>query len=223
MLKTELWLSDFRPSSAQGEPTSTQRSRRSSPVRPGGPALRDSIRARSTCSRCPTPDRCPLLAHPHRGRADEMHWPASTHREDAGLPQIGLSAFDARLHAVSAPVPTATPAARPADDRRRRAQGLGDITMGEEYKVLAFRHFESLVDRCSPTCSGIQRAARLGRRAADLVIQTPRNAPPRIAAPRPAPRPLPKRKPRPTPRVVAMEVAVLRVPSVRSTRPWSTT
>jgi hypothetical protein len=65
----------------------------------------------------------------------------------ANFHQIGLDALDARLHAVfsTGPYGKRLPLA-PQVLADAASDGLGGITLSGEFKVLAFRHFEALVD-----------------------------------------------------------------------------
>lgn len=86
---------------------------------------------------------------------------------------IGLNALDARLHAVfgTGPYGKSLPLA-PQTIADAARSGLGELTLAEEFKVLAFRHFEALVD---PVLSDLLKEFNAGLAAAgvlpDLVIQ----------------------------------------------------
>jgi hypothetical protein len=178
LLKTELWLSELSAEQArQGQADSYGKD--SLALRSGtGNAVsrfRDAL-TRAVDEIAQPTSSMPALAALSLIEDEQMEMQLAGERliEKLGhFHQIGLQALDARLHAVlcTGPYGKRLPMAPQvlADAARL---GLGELTLTEEFKVLAMRHFEALVD---PVLSDLLKEFNAGLAAGgvlpELVIQ----------------------------------------------------
>jgi hypothetical protein len=178
LLKTELWLSELSAEQARkGEADS--HSADSQSLRAGAQAAVARCRESLTLA-------IEAITHPQTQASsspmlsliedEQMEMQLAGERLIEKLShfhRIGLQALDARLHAVfgNGPYGKRLPMSPQviADAAR---EGLGSLTLTEEFKVLAFRHFEALVD---PVLSDMLKEFNAGLAGGgilpDLVVQ----------------------------------------------------
>jgi hypothetical protein len=152
LLKTELWLSELSAEQARkGEAdTHTQDSQN---LRTGASGAAQRFRDNMTraIDALSNPQLGPVVTGTLSLIEDEqMEMQLAGERlieKLAHFHRIGLEALDARLHAVfsGGPYGKRLPLAPQVIADAARA-GLGELTLTEEFKVLAMRHFEALVD-----------------------------------------------------------------------------
>jgi hypothetical protein len=152
LLKTELWLSELSAELARkGE--ADAHAQDSQNLKTGSPAavrrLRDNL-TRAVDELAMPAQPAGTLSSLSLIEDEQMEMQLAGERLIEKLlhfHQIGLDALDARLHAVlsTGPYGKRLPASPQVVADAARA-ALGELTLSEEFKVLAMRHFEVLVD-----------------------------------------------------------------------------